>query len=42
MRIDAQHSRRSFIRAVSVGAMALGFDATSRAWAAEAPKGNGG
>jgi len=41
MRIDAQHSRRSFIRAASVGAMALGFDATSRAWAAEAPKGTG-
>jgi FAD/FMN-containing dehydrogenase len=41
MRIDAQHSRRSFIRAASVGAMALGFDATSRAWAVEAPTGSG-
>lgn len=41
MRIDAQHSRRSFIRAASVGAVALGFDATSRAWAAEAPEGTG-
>ncbi|WP_194926432.1 FAD-binding protein [Catenulispora pinisilvae] len=41
MRIDAQHSRRSFIRAVSVGTLAVGFDVTSRAWAAEAPAGIG-
>lgn len=38
MRIDAQHSRRSFIRAVSVGTLAVGFDLTSRAWAAQAPQ----
>jgi FAD/FMN-containing dehydrogenase len=37
MHIDTQHSRRSFVRAVGVGALAIGFDLTSRAWAAEAP-----
>ncbi|MEZ0107740.1 cytokinin dehydrogenase [Catenulispora sp. EB89] len=44
MRDDAQHSRRSFIRAASAGAgaLAVGFDATSRAWAVEAPQGTGG
>jgi FAD/FMN-containing dehydrogenase len=44
MGIDAQHSRRSFVRAVGavgaagIGALAVGFDVTSRAWAAEAPR----
>jgi FAD/FMN-containing dehydrogenase len=41
MRIEAQHSRRTFVRAVSVGALAVGFDVTSRAWAAETPAAGG-
>ena len=43
MRDEAQHSRRSFIRAASAGAAALavGFDTASRAWAAEAPRDTG-
>lgn len=40
MGMDAHHSRRSFVRAVSVGALAVGFDTTSRAWAAQAPQGS--
>lgn len=37
MGIDTQHSRRSFFRTVGVGALAVGFDVSTRAWAAETP-----